>query len=332
MNKYWSVLFAVVVILCFGLFAVAPLFGWWLPKNVSSFGGEVDFLFYLILGITTFFFVLTEALLVYAIWTFTSTPGRKAAFIHGNHKLEVMWTVVPAAILVLIGVLQISTWENIKYHSRMPKPKGNTQQMEVTARQWEWRVRYPSPRHLEEWASSPDQNKDAETWGAAPQADDVHVVNEIHIWSKQKEDKEDQKVLVHLKTRDVIHSFFLPTMRLKQDALPGKTIPVWFMAEDYNTMPVKVRVPGVGKDAPATEETRWVDGFDPKTGRFNVNDPKTGEPSQLDRIWDLACAEYCGTRHSMMKGKFYVHKDRKDFLEWLKSAEKAQNARQADGK
>jgi len=307
-NRYWSVLFAVVIVLAFGLFVIAPGAGWWLPKNVSSFGGEVDYLFYLILGITTFFFILTEALLVYAMWYFIHTPGRRAAFVHGNHRLEVMWTMVPAGILVLLGVLQISTWEQIKYTSRMPKPDGNTQQMEVIARQWEWRVRYPNPKSIAEWGKDPKKYaKEAETWGQAPQADDIYLVNEIHVWSKQPTDKEDQKVLVHLKTRDVLHSFFLPTLRLKQDALPGKTIPVWFMVEDYNT----------GFDP---IQGKWVDGVHVETnGRLK----RMGQ----DYIWDLACAEYCGTRHSMMKGKLFVHKDKQDFLDWLRAAAAAQNYR-----
>ncbi len=325
MQKYWSVVFAIVILLCLGMTVLAPAVGgWWLPLMVSSFGGEVDNLFYLILWITAAFFALTEALLVYAMWKYSHVPGRKAAFIHGNHTLEQLWTAVPAIILVLIAVLQIGTWENIKYHTRMPKPDGKTQQMEVTARQWEWRIRYPSPESYERWADTSDDKArtDAEHWGEAAHFDDVHLVNEVHVWTHDKQadpdDKEPQKILIHLRTRDVIHSFFLPNMRLKQDALPGKTIPVWFQAEDYNTA--------------KNEAGQWQDGYAPKKEQWARYNAKTGEWTHLDRIWDLACAEFCGSRHSMMKGKLYVHKDRADFLEWLRTAAKAQNARQASSK
>ena len=101
-------------------------------------------------------------------------------------------------------------------------------------------------------------------------------------------------MLVHLKTQDVIHSFFLPNLRLKQDALPGKTIPVWFAVTEYNMEP------------------------DP---RSTESEPRCKEKE----IWELACAEFCGTRHSMMRGKLYVHKDKADFLKWLKYAEAEQN-------
>ena len=82
------------------------MFGWWLPENVASFGGGVDLLFYMILGFTTFFFVLTELVLVYAMYRFaspTETIGeatdQKSVYTHGNHRLELLWTAIPAAAL-----------------------------------------------------------------------------------------------------------------------------------------------------------------------------------------------------------------------------------------
>src|SRR5436305_5375091 len=105
---------------------VAPFVGWGLPKDVSTYGHRVDFLFYLILYITGFFFILTEALLVYFMWTYASDPNRpepvfghhyaekkvfwtsffKSAFrpvtalLHNQHRVELAWTLVPAVILL----------------------------------------------------------------------------------------------------------------------------------------------------------------------------------------------------------------------------------------
>ena len=308
MHKLWSLLFGVIAFLCVLLFLVAPAAGWWLPRNVSSFGGDVDILFYVILAITAFFFVLTEAMLVYNMFAFGHEPGRRSPFVHGHHKLEVIWTLVPGVLLIIIAVVQIKTWENIKYQSKMPKPDGSVLQIVVQARQWEWRTRYPSPAQLVDWEANPDGAVQYSKVASYPyedyqQVDEVHGVNEIHCWMG-KPGSNDGKVLIHLKTRDVIHSFFLPHLRLKQDALPGKSIPVWFQANDYNTA-----------RNPATK--RWEDGFDPKTGKWG----------QDDCVWDLACAEFCGARHSMMKGRLYVHKDKADFLEWLKWAQKEQDRR-----
>lgn len=327
MHKFWSLVFGIIIFLCFMLFVVAAFVpGWWLPKQVSTFGDKADQLFYLILWITTFFFVLTEAILVYNIWKFGDPqPGRKAPYIHGNHKLEMIWTIVPAVILVLISVLQIGSWEEIKYEKNFPRPDLSVNQIVVVARQWEWRIRYPSPQELKRWERDP---KGPENWRKLaeypyedyPQFDDVHDVNAVHCWSRDP--KGGGQVLIHLKTRDVLHSFFLPHLRLKQDAVPGKVIPVWFavMEEEYNT-------------AYDEKTKKWVDGFNPKTGKFGDHEvmshgDQTPKKLAVNRyIWDLACAEFCGTRHSMMKGRLYVHKDRADFLRWLDFQQQEQDQR-----
>ena len=63
MGKGWSVFFGVILLACFLSLVISPFVGWWLPKNVASFGGDIDFLFYIILYLTGFFFILTETIL-----------------------------------------------------------------------------------------------------------------------------------------------------------------------------------------------------------------------------------------------------------------------------
>jgi cytochrome c oxidase subunit 2 len=279
------------------LFIVSPFIsGWWLPKNVATFGPSIDNLFYLILAITGFFFVLTEGLMVYAMYRFAGKPGQRGAYVHGNHRLELIWTLVPGVILLLIAIVQIRTWAEVKFQKNMPAPNGQTQQMEVTARQWEWRVRYPSAERMESWVKDP---KLANDFGPNPHLDDIHLTNEIHVWK-------DAKVLVHLRTQDVIHSFFLPNLRLKQDALPGKVIPVWFAAMESNTA--------------RTSDGRWLEvGYDPATGKIQ----------DASKLWELTCAEFCGVRHSFMRGRLFVHESREDFLAWLRQTQEEQNRHQA---
>ena len=171
MQKFWSILFGAVMSGALLLFIISPFIsGWWLPKDISTFGGGIDMLFYVILAITGFFFVLTEAILVYAMYRFTSRPGRKASYIHGNHRLEMGWTVVPGVILVLLAIVQIKVWAEVKFQKNMPAPDAKTQQMEVMARQWEWRIRYPSTKRMESWKSNP---KAAEDFASTPHAEDV---------------------------------------------------------------------------------------------------------------------------------------------------------------
>jgi cytochrome c oxidase subunit 2 len=81
-------------------------------------------------------------------------------------------------------------------------------------------------------------------------------------------------------------------LRLKQDALPGKTIPVWFKVLEANTH---------------REGDHWVEKTDAKTGKPDV--------------WELACAELCGWGHYKMVGRLYVHETKDDFMAWLQQAQ-----------
>lgn len=313
MAKFWSATFGVVLAGAALLFVVAPFVGWWLPKAVGASAQALDNLYYLILGITGAAFVMVSCLLVYSMYRYGERPGHKAQYIHGNHRLEVIWTSATAAILVLVAVVQINAWAEEKYRSREPDPN---QVVEVAARQFEWRMRYPSYDNMKKWTENwkkPVGNTGktgqqlADEWSRNPQADDIYQVGELHIWKGTKEGDGygGGHVRVYLKTRDVLHSFFLPQLRVKQDALPGKSyIPVWFQAIEANTK--------------KNEETgRWESGYDPASKKFGVK----------EQIWELACAELCGWGHTKMKGQLYVHETREDFLAWLKDAEAKQNAR-----
>src|SRR5947209_7818358 len=101
MRYFWGVLFGVVLLGAFVLTAVSPAMGWWLPRSVSTYSPDIDRLYYWILAVVAFFFVLTEALLVYIMIRWTAEPGRRSQFVHGNHRLEMLWTVIPGVILFL---------------------------------------------------------------------------------------------------------------------------------------------------------------------------------------------------------------------------------------
>jgi cytochrome c oxidase subunit II len=294
-QKFWGLLFGLVLLGAFVLTAVSPAFGWWLPPSSASYSKDIDFLFYLILGVVAFFFVLTESLLVYNMLRFTHDPARKSQYIHGNHRLEMLWTVIPGVLLFGLAVWQINVWTHIKYPTSLVQQfdagRGEDYlQMEVATRQWEYRVRYASPDRMAAWADKAKAKDDFEH-RLPPRRDDVFTVNEVHTWK-------GQKTLVYLRTRDVGHSFFVPSMRVKQDALPGRTIPLWFEPTEANTKRV-----GDG----------WQDGVREEAPGGWVDDSRY--------IWDLVCTQYCGSRHSLMRGKLYVHATKDDYLAWLKKAQ-----------
>jgi cytochrome c oxidase subunit 2 len=312
---WWTILFAAVNLAALGLFVVAPFVGWWLPRGESTHAWDVDFLFYVILWITGFFFILTEALLIIFLYRYASRDdGKRRVYtstgpnvfqrvfkpvsdlIHDQHRLELTWTIIPGIILLLIAFVQVEAWAQIKYTSRQPKFTDEKEPLpiEVTARQFEWRMRYPSPNRLKEIKKDPEQ---AKRFARDDHFDDVHVVNEIHTWK-------GQTVLVYLRSTDVIHSFNIPHMRVKQDSLPGKVIPVWFTPLRSNTKYNE-------------QKKRWEDG-----GGLDGK----GEPIDRHLVWEIPCAELCGWGHYHMIGRVYVHETRQDFDRWLRAAQESQDA------
>jgi cytochrome c oxidase subunit 2 len=296
-TKRWAYLFGGTLFAELMLFVVAPVVGWWMPPYRSTYGGDIDLLFYVILAVTGVTFIGVSIVFVYVLFKYPADPARRAIYTHGDHKLEMIWTAAPGVLLFLLAIGQIPAWVKVKIQNLDDTSAAQSIQMEVTARQWEWRVRYPSASHLEEWRKQSGAAMHDVRTRLAPRPDDVRLVNEVHA-------VKGQRMLIYLKTQDVIHSFFLPHMRLKQDALPGKTILVWFEPIDANCEKVG---------------DQWVDG--------RRHDPQKGWVEDPGFVWELACAEYCGSRHSMMRGKLFVHETRDDFEAWLKAAETKQQAR-----
>lgn len=177
---------------------------WFLPPTVSTYGPEIDRMYYVILVITGIVFFLTEAALIWFIVRYRHKEGRKAEYIHGNVTAEVVWTIVPFLIVVGIALASNGMWQRIRNPDRLPQ---NAFEVKVVAKQFEWNTTY----------AGADGELDTDDDFTARNALDIPV---------------DQPVIVHLGSEDVIHSFFLPEMRVKQDAVPGMTTAVWFEATE----------------------------------------------------------------------------------------------------
>jgi cytochrome c oxidase subunit II len=205
-SKFWCLLFLSVPVLGIAVFVAAPAFNHWLPRDVSSHGHMIDHLWTFILFLTGAVFLATEGVLFWFLWKYDGKANRaRPKFTHGSHNLEVVWTILPAATLLFIAIYQMNAWAEVKINQPNIPPT-----VQVTARQFEWRLRYPGPD------------------GLIGTRDDIHHVNDLHI-------PVDTDVLIELKSMDVLHSFFLPNLRVKQDAVPGSKIPVWFRATEVGT-------------------------------------------------------------------------------------------------
>ncbi len=176
---------------------------WWWPAEISTYGEDIDFLFYLISGMILVFFVLTEGLLLWFVFKYGAKRPDKGAFSHGNHRLEFLWTGIPALLLLVIAFSQMSTFASIKFRSAI---EDEPVFCDIWGSQFDWRFHYPGAD------------------GRLGTVDDLQSPFELVV-------PDDQKIVMNLRSRDVLHSFFIPKMRLKQDAVPGMTFPIWFQAD-----------------------------------------------------------------------------------------------------
>jgi cytochrome c oxidase subunit 2 len=211
---------------------------YWLPERASNdeLPVRIDYLFNVILWITTITAILVFAVLLYFLFKYRGTPGRKATYTHGNHTIELVWTIVPAAILVWLGFTQVPDWKAAKVPSTFPSAAESTV-VQVVAQQFDWNFRYPG---LDGKFESYDLEKARKAFDEAKGSrETLEEFNPVANRYFGKEDDDDvvvatlkvpvgKPVLIELRSIDVIHSFFIPVMRLKQDAVPGKPMPVWF--------------------------------------------------------------------------------------------------------
>jgi len=166
---------------------------WWLPTAASTFAGPIDGLFLAILIITGIALVIVEVGLLWFSVKYRARPGRKAFYTHGSTR---------AVTVVALGIVSNHYWVLIKGRDSVPK---NAYGIGVHVKQFEWQITYPGPD------------------GQLGTADDFTLRNQLHV-------PVDQPIVVHLTSEDVIHSFYIPQFRLKQDAVPGLTINAWFQA------------------------------------------------------------------------------------------------------
>jgi cytochrome c oxidase subunit 2 len=200
-GRFWSFLFLLVPVLGVATFLVGPAYKIWLPEDVSTHGHAIDHLFMFILWLTGAVFLATECVLFWFLWRYDGKQNADPVkFTHGSHTLEIVWTIIPAATLLFIAMYQMNAWADTKLRRPDIPPTA-----EVTARQFEWRIRYPGED------------------GVLGTIDDLYTVNDLCV-------PVNEEILIELKSQDVLHSFFLPQLRVKQDAVPGMKIPVWFQA------------------------------------------------------------------------------------------------------
>jgi cytochrome c oxidase subunit 2 len=174
---------------------------WWtLPESVSTFGDDIDAIFVTITWVTVAIFFIVEIALVYFVIKYRHREGQRAKHIHGSMRAELIWTAIPFVIVIMIAAQSAGPWFDARFPSRLPE---DAFEIGVHAKQFEWTATY------------------AGADGELETGDDFTSRNVINI-------PVDTPVIVHLTAEDVIHSFFVPNFRVKQDAVPGMHQRIWF--------------------------------------------------------------------------------------------------------
>ncbi len=164
----------------------------WFPPEASAQSHNTDRLYYVLIVASVPIFVLVVTVILFSVWQFRMRPGQElqdGAPIHGNTRLEFIWTVIPA--ILILGMVSYSF---VILHDNERKPPGPELQVGVIGQQFFWTFTYP-PAHP----------------GGAPVRTNVLYL------------PQNESVYFNMVSRDVIHAFWIPAFRLQEDVVPGIT-------------------------------------------------------------------------------------------------------------
>ncbi|HUK22576.1 MAG TPA: cytochrome c oxidase subunit II [Gemmatimonadales bacterium] len=204
---------------------------WWLPPQASNFAPRIDGMFTAILIITAIPFFLVEIGVIWFVFKYRGRPGQKGHYTHGNTRLEMIWTAIPAVTMVALGLISNSFWVQIKGRNSVP---ADAYPVGVHAKQFEWWVTLPGPdgklgRTVDSLISK--ANPTGLDTTDADAKDDIVIRNQLHLPA-------GRPIVAYLTAEDVIHSFYVPEFRVRQDIVPGLHIKAWFVA----TVPGKYEI------------------------------------------------------------------------------------------
>ena len=194
-----------------------------LPVLASAHGHEIDMMIYMVHLLMLVLFIGWGVFFIFAIVRFSKLCNPKAAYIgvksHLSSSLEVAVAVIE--VILLVG-FSIPFWA--KQVNALPN-RPDALEIRVIAQQFAWNIHYPGPDNTFGKTSIEFFEAQNNPLGLDPNdpagKDDVYSLNQLYL-------PVGRPVIIHLTSRDVMHSFFLPEMRVKQDIIPGMSIPTWF--------------------------------------------------------------------------------------------------------
>jgi len=229
-----------------------------IPSASSVHGKETDYWFWFGMAVVTASFVLVNSVLFYFPLKYRYNKNRKAHFYPHNNTLEIVWTLVPAVIMAGLVFTGLRVWNKVM--SDAPK---DSEIIEIMGKQFGWQVRYGGVENGKlgnynyKLIDDAAGNQFGIDFTDENSFDDFTNSSELHI-------PKGKPVLLKIRARDVLHSVFIPHMRVKMDAVPGMPTKFWFIA-DKSTADMKAEL---------------------------------GNP---DFKYEIACTEVCGRSHFAMK-------------------------------
>lgn len=234
-----------------------------LPDNASAHGGELDRMLGWVHWLMLVLFIGWGIFFIYTLFRFRAGKSPKANYAgvksHFSSYLEVAVAVFEAALLVGFA---FPIWAKTKIHA--PNLK-DAVQVHVIAQQFAWNVHYPGPdgvfgQRNVSLVNETSGNPIGLDCHDPHAADDVVSINQLYL-------PVNKIASIELSSRDVIHSFFLPLMRVKQDVIPGMAIPIWFTPAKVGTSEIACaqlcglghyKMKGVLNVLPAEEFEAWL--------------------------------------------------------------------------
>ncbi|HVS88847.1 MAG TPA: cytochrome c oxidase subunit II [Candidatus Acidoferrum sp.] len=197
---------------------------WWLPVGASAAAAGIDHQFattYILMGII---FVAAQVFLGLFVWKYRDRDSAaKARYTHGNNTLEIIWTVLTFILFVGLNLMSSSIWASERFRPAGP----GALQVEVTGMQFAWYFRYAGPDG--KFGATKPELIDASAGGeAAIGLDTTDAASKDDVVTGTMYVPVNREVELILRAQDVIHSFFVPAMRFKQDAVPGLAIHMHF--------------------------------------------------------------------------------------------------------
>ena len=249
--------------------------GQWMPVNASEHGPQLDTISAVVHWLMLILFVGWGIYYAWVLWRYNEKRNPRADYVgvrsHASSYLEAGVAVVE---LVLLLGFSIPIW--YKWSTRPPASE-NPLEVRVIGEQFAWNIHYSGRdgvfgrTDVKLVTSTNPVGLDMTDPNAK---DDITTVNDLHM-------EVNRPVVARITSKDVIHSFKLPVMRVTQDATPGIETPIHFK-------PVKTNVVGTGANE-----------------------------GDIKEKWEIACAQLCGLGHYRMKGRLFVH-SKEDFQAWMR--------------